>query len=135
MDSDNGDSKSNNNQKEREILINLENQCAVSFDKYLTTLSAGGLVLFVTFIGQLEQSPTCLRAAYVAIGALGSALIASLASLLTGQYSLRREQVILSSSNTKNCWTIWTMVLNVSSLALFILGVCSLLIFSCHNLP
>jgi magnesium-transporting ATPase (P-type) len=128
---------------ERKQLIEAERNTAQQFDKAILTLAAGALGLSIVFINQIAPQPISNSICYLT-GAwilFCLSLLSTLISFLTSQAACRRQRDILDrdisgqSDNTNNKAASWTKWLNYFSIAIFILGVICLIIFSAVNLP
>jgi hypothetical protein len=128
---------------ERKALVKAEQACADHFDKGIMTLAAGALGISLVFIEKIAPTPDpkTLNLLYMAWFSLVLSLLATLSSLLTGQYAFRRARVILenkffpeqTSGNSKNGWAIFSQILNWSSVVMFITGAITLALFSIEN--
>ena len=131
--------------EERKLLIELEKSGAESFDKTITTLSAGALGLSITFIHEIAPTPDSetiwmLVAAWLGFG---SALLATLFSFLASQSAMRKQRELLDQvyqgiQNPKGriSWIAKaTNTLNWFAIAFFAVGVIFLALFTVKNLP
>lgn len=131
--------------EERKLLIELEKSGAESFDKTITTLSAGALGVSITFIHEIAPMPDSetIWMLVVAWSGFGSALLATLFSFLVSQSAMRKQRELLDQAyqgvqNSKNriSWIAKaTDILNWSSIAFFTVGVIFLALFTVKNLP
>lgn len=128
---------------ERKLLIDGEMAVADSFDKAMTTLTAGALGLSLAFIKDIAKVPHHLEWLALAYGGFGTSLLAILVSFLAGQEAYREQRTNLekfhagqsnSKTEKKNGYRTLTIGLNYSSIALFILGVFCLALFVWLNL-
>jgi hypothetical protein len=127
----------------RKVFLDAELTASKSFDKTMTTLSAGALSLSLTFVAQLGNHRVAstviwLKATWVLFG---SALVFILLSFICSQYAWRqardREDWAFQNEGQTptggNGWAKTTQVLNWFCLGFFILGVVALLWFSILN--
>lgn len=130
---------------ERKALVEAEHTCANHFDKGIMTLAAGALGISLVFLENIapKPNPDTLILLYIAWSSLVLSLLAMLSSLLTGQHAFRRARDILENeffpegpakSKNRNCWAIYTQILNWSSIVFFIVGVGALALFSIQNM-
>lgn len=146
--------------KEREILIDEYREATRSFDQNMLTLSAGALGLSITFINFIAPTPHETTYVVYAWYFFISTLLSTLISFLTSQSACRKQMVnldhMINASQVKskcgwkyfipwwmkkkkasckdcysrNCWANVTLVLNIISIILFILGVICFAIFA-----
>jgi hypothetical protein len=112
-------------------------------DKAILTLTAGMLGLTITFISNIAPNPPPWTMIFLASGwgGLVLSMVAMLCSFLTGQWACEDQIKLLDQHaakgirpEQKNYWSKWTKLLNTSSLALFIVGIILVAIFSGINL-
>ena len=127
---------------ERKSLFNSKYESSRSFDRAILTLAAGALGLSITFIKQIAPCPKSNTHAFIILSwiCFGLSILSTLISFLTSQKACERQIKILEdifvkhSNNFKtNIYSRWTARLNFTSIALFIVGVILLLIFSALN--
>lgn len=131
--------------EERKLLVELERSGSESFDKTITTLSAGALGLSITFIHEIAPTPQSetVGILIVAWSGFGLALLVTLFSLLSSQSAMRKQRDLLDqeykgiqSLEGQTSWTAKvTNALNWSSIAFFTVGVIFLAMFTVKNLP
>lgn len=128
--------------EERKQLISAERETAQQFDKAILTLAAGALALSITFINQIapQPKPNSIYWLIIAWSFFCLSLLSTLISFLTSQVACRKQRDILDDkvsgkeNNKNNKAASWTNRLNYFSIAFFILGVISLIVFSAINL-
>lgn len=129
--------------EERKMLIEAEGEAAQSFDKALTTLSAGAFGLSLAFIRFIAPAPQAVGWLYVAWSGLVLSLLSVLLSFLMSQYAFRRQRDILDADyiaeeqadeQESNGWAIATGRLNLLSIVSFVVGVVALAYFAIRNL-
>jgi len=117
---------------ERKLLVEAKREAAASFDKTMTTLSAGALALSLTIVKDIAKTPAQWRGVLVAGWILfGSALIAIVFSFLFIQYAI--DARIGSRTQTEKRWDKSGRLANWMSLIFFMLGIALLLIFTLKN--
>lgn len=131
--------------EERKLLIELEKSGAESFDKTITTLSAGSLGLSITFIHNIAPEPDIetIWMLVIAWSGFGLALFLTLLSFLASQSAMRKQRELLDQDYQGNSHhksrTSWiakvTNILNWSSIVFFMIGVIFLAWFAVNNLP
>jgi hypothetical protein len=131
--------------EERKLLIELERSGSESFDKTITTLSAGALGLSITFIHEIAPTPRgeTIWLMIVAWSGFGLALLVTLFSFLLSQSAMRKQRELLDEDykgiqnpEGRPSWTAKvTNILNWSSIVFFTVGVISLATFTVENLP
>ncbi|GEM_PF-1516913 len=131
--------------EERKLLISTEQEQAKTFDKYILTISSGALGLSLAFIKLIQNIETGSENWLFAAWALFSlSTLSTLISFLTGQAACRRQVKILEASffpeeqeeksDDRNPHSTATGILNVSSIALLILGFATFIIFAFQNI-
>jgi hypothetical protein len=131
--------------EERKLLIELEKSGAESFDKTITTLSAGALGLSITFLYEIAPMPNSetIWMLLAAWAGFGLALLATLFSFLSSQSAMRKQREFLDQdyegvqnleSRTSRTSKV-TNILNWFSIAFFTAGVVFLALFTVRNLP
>src|SRR5215208_3617420 len=121
--------------EERKMLVEAEGEASQSLDKALITLSAGAFGLSVAFIVQVAPEPRALWSLYLAWAGFIGALLSILLSFLASQKGFSRARDILdkyyqTGQVENNGWDNLTGVLNIISIAFFILGVFFLAYFA-----
>jgi hypothetical protein len=129
---------------ERKSLVETEQTIAHNFDKNIFALAAGALGLSLAFLEKIipKPNPETLVFLYISWFSLVLSLLATLSSLLIGQYAFRRARDILESEffpsketpSNRNICGIIAQILNWSSIAFFIIGVSTLVLFSVQNM-
>ena len=82
------------NSKERYLLIDAEREAARSFDKTMTTLSAGALALSFGFVREMAGAAACKWLLYLAWAAFVLSLSSVLCSFLLSQHAMRCQRDI-----------------------------------------
>jgi len=134
---------------ERKSLNDAIKETAHQFDKAILTLAAGALALSLTFIKDIAPTPK-IGTFYLLFFAWATFIISILATLIsffTSQKACQRQIKIVEiefleerseeNDNDKmdNPFNRYTRILNMVSIAFFILGVILLIIFSSLNFP
>jgi hypothetical protein len=129
------------NSKERYLLIDAEREAARSFDKTMTTLSAGALALSFGFVREMGDAVVCKWLLYLAWAAFVLSLLSVLCSFLLSQHAMRCQRDINEQRQSEmNCpqiltpWATVIIVLNWVSLSILILGVVLFAVFAANNL-
>lgn len=127
---------------ERSLLIEAEKSTAQQFDKAMLTLSAGALGISLTLIKDAVSEPVCWSK-YLLFGAwLGfcGSITTTLFSFLRSLKACEDQRKILdewikSATETPETTTLASGVetLNRTSIALFVMGVITLIVFSIMN--
>lgn len=126
----------------RKLLQECEGRAAERFDKFLLTVSSGGLGLSLTFVREIGGEDASCRA-LVGFSWLffGLAIVAILGSLLVSQKVFRRQveiwDVMYHSDGTvqeKNEFQGYTTQLNYVAMGCFVLGVIFVAVFALTNL-
>jgi hypothetical protein len=131
--------------EERRSLADGEKESSDQFDKNILTLAGGALGISVVFLEKIAPKPLAetLIWLYGSWGAFVLCLLITLSSFLTSQHAYRRQIKILEAeifpehsgiAAGKNPWAQATRILNWSSIAVFILGIGMLLLFSIKNM-
>ena len=127
--------------KERALLIDSEREAARSFDKTMTTLSAGALALSFGFVREMGGAVTCNCLLYLAWAAFVISLLSVLLSFLLSQHAMRCQRDIIEQPETEKQsavrltrWATVIIVLNWISLFSLILGVVLFAFFAASNL-
>ncbi|MCL5022548.1 MAG: hypothetical protein M1497_04125 [Nitrospirae bacterium] len=128
--------------EERKQLITAERDTVQQFDRSILTLAAGALALSITFINQIAPEPKLSSICWLiaAWSLFCLSLLSTLISFLTSQAACRKQRDILDGeisgeeADRTNKAASWTNGLNYFSIAFFILGVVSLVVFSAINL-
>jgi hypothetical protein len=118
---------------------------ADQFDKAILTLAAGALALSLTFIKEIAPTPDGLTIGLLALswGCFIGSVCLTLLSCHTSVCAYRRFDQILNiqqskpdtdASSLKNCWVTVTLVLNLSSLVVFVVGTVLLSCSAYHGL-
>ena len=126
---------------ERKSLVEAELEQSRLFDKAILTLAAGALGLSITFIRQIAPTPdpNTIWMLIVAWVAFSSSVLVTLTSFLTSQFACRRQRDILDAQQSDrtagscNGFGIATVILNVLSAILFVIGVGFMVVFSISN--
>jgi len=131
--------------EERKSLIEQKIEGATSFDKSILTLSSGALGLSLLFIEkiapEIKPGTTCLLV--LAWVFFGLSILSTLISFLTSQSACDKQVEILEalfcedagdkSKCGQNKYAYVTQLLNYGSIAIFIIGVIFLIVFSSIN--
>lgn len=131
--------------EERKLLITTEQEQAKTFDKYILTLSAGALGLSLAFIKIIKSINPGSEFWLVTSWVLFSfSTLSTLISFLTSQAACRKQVDILEASffpedkkkeiGESNHYSTATGILNITSIALLILGVSAFIIFATQNI-
>jgi nitrate reductase NapE component len=125
----------------RKALEKVYERQSETYDKTIVTLSGGALALSITFVHEIVKSPLpeTLWLLATAWGAFACSILASLVSLLTSQWALRKAmcQVDLNTIHVERpgAWRSWlTSFLNIAACLMFILGVALIASFCFKNL-
>lgn len=132
---------------ERKLLIELERRFAQSFDKEMIALNGGALALSIVFLRQIAIGPQTVYPLllYVAWFGFGISIVLELVSLITSQYSMRKQRDIIDADyrvsmgreegpmRDANLWSSLTTWLNGFSLLFFIVGASFFAAFSINN--
>jgi len=130
--------------EQRTLLTNLQLDASKVFDRTLTALSAGALVLSVTFIGEIAPHPVTGSTYYIILSwiSFGVALIAILIALYCSQKGSKAHIKELDRKYKENEWkefeSQWykcTNIFNIVSIIAFINGIALFIVFSYINLP
>lgn len=119
----------------REALQKSEDISSDEFDKVMISLSGGALAISITFINQIAPEPKHFYLCVTAWILFAVAMTSTLVSFRTTQEAMREQALalekILSDGGDfgSNKWDALTKWLNNSSLAFFIAGVISLILF------
>jgi hypothetical protein len=118
--------------EERKLLIDAKREAARSFDKTMTTLSAGALAISLTVVKEVAMKPASWRGVLsVAWALFGSALVSILVSFIFSQYAI--DARISSNKKDERRWDKGARTANWTSLGFFTLGVMCLLVFALKN--
>ena len=128
--------------EERKLLIDAEREASRSFDKTLITLSAGALVLSVTFVRDLKFVPDDNWKIYVAWFAFILSLLTIMISFLLSQSAMRRQREINDNLfeadgkevNQQNWYRPCIIVLNWASLIFLIVGLLFFGLYAASNI-
>lgn len=129
--------------EERKLLIDEEREASRSYDKTLITLSAGALVLSVTFVRDLKYVSDDNWKICVAWAAFILSLLAIMISFLLSQSATRRQREILDmmiedSNGTgveeRNGFVPWIIRLNWASLIFLIVGLLFFGLYAASNI-
>jgi hypothetical protein len=157
------DKPQNELQKELIRLWNFQNETSKTYDRTLTTLSAGALVLSVTFLQNMKTAAVSGSMCWITTSwvCFSVALIAILAALLCSQYGTKyvmEESIDLSDGGaikweininkkdswfgkttnkrpTSSRWHVLVHIFNWSSIVAFCLGVFCFVLFGILNPP
>lgn len=127
--------------KERDLLIDSEREAARSFDKTMTTLSAGALALSFGFVREMGDAVACKWLLYLAWAALVISLLSVLLSFLLSQHAMRCQRDIIEQPHPEKHgaqrltrWANVIIALNWLSFSSLILGVVLFAFFAARNL-
>jgi hypothetical protein len=109
----------------------------------MTGLAAGALGISVAFIKDIAPHPVYTGWLAVAYLGFGLALLLILFSFMFEQKAYRQQRVILDAiaRNTpkerlpRNWWSMTTLILNISSVVVFIVGAIGIAMFAWLNIP
>lgn len=108
------------------------------YDKTVTTLSAGALVLSITFLDDIAPSPARARCLLVvAWVAFSASLLSTLVSFATSQHTLRLRIKEIDDDldpDRADAANRWTAGLNYAAAVLLFIGVVFLALFAFQNL-
>lgn len=108
------------------------------FDKYILLLSGGSFGVSFAFIQQVVPNPSTTTVPWL-IGSwtcFGISILSTLVSFLFSQRACKRAMEIKRSedSDVTNTWANCTEGINWNSMAFFILGLATLIIFAAANM-
>jgi hypothetical protein len=138
------DIKHNTYLEERTSLMDAKKESSQYFDKSILTLASGALGLSLTFITKIAPTPkeSTVAFLYWAWIFFCASMLSTLVSFLTSQHACQKQIAILESSyfgiqgktQDRNLLGTITVILNWSSVVLFILGIIFLVAFSVLNI-
>lgn len=129
--------------KERDILLDLQNKNADEHNKQILTLTAGILGLTITFISNIAPNPPPQTMIWLVLGwgGLVVSMAAMMTSFMTGQFACMRARDLLDKHATEgvrpvqiNRWSQATTALNAISHVFFLAGIILVAYFSGLNL-
>ncbi len=130
---------------ERAKLIQSQAEETHKFDKTILTLAAGAFGFSLAFVKEIVPAIRQGTFAWllVAWAGFGTSLLSTLISFLVSQCACRKQIEILEKvifdgkkrESEKNKAAQWTLGLNITSIAAFILGVILLVVFVSKNMP
>lgn len=130
--------------EERQLLINLENEVASSFDKALITLSSGAIFLSITFLNKIAgEEPNQICLIVFAWFFLALSLISILSAFLLSQKAMERQREKIdrnieegqeAADEIKNNYGWWAYRLSLWSVISFSIGALAFIVFSISNL-
>lgn len=129
---------------ERKSLMDAKKESSQYFDKSILTLASGALGLSLAFITRIAPTPKESTIAFLCWSwiFLCASMLSTLISFLTSQHACQKQIEILESSyfetqgktQDRNLLGTITVILNWSSIVLFILGIAFLIVFSVVNI-
>jgi len=128
--------------REREILLAREGNAADKYDRTIILLSAGAIVVSISFLSLFNSTPDFMGLLFLTWGLFIISLIVALTNLLISQVSFNKQRDILNKQYTnknaveieENIFRIMTGKLNLVSLLCTIIGRILLSIFSGINI-
>lgn len=127
---------------ERVMLIQGEADAAMRLDKTMITLSAGALILSITFIHDIAPNPTLVELLFIAWGLFIISLLSIVVSLITSKSAFKNAQDNLAESYRQQAIEIsysskantWTGICNWISVGAFVAGLILLTVFAVGNI-
>lgn len=122
-------------------LVKADHEASQAYDKTLLTLAGGALGVSFAFVKDLAPHPTPDTIPLLIYGwsAFASSLLATLFSMLTSQFALRRamaqhDHEELEVESPGGAWATATWVLSIGAGILFLIGVALVVWFAGSNL-